>query len=39
MGEALKIMGYGMTGTFLFAGFIYLTMVLLTKYVKDKEVE
>lgn len=33
----LQITLYGMGGTFLFAGFMYGVMVLLGKYVKDKE--
>ncbi|MGL4737609.1 MAG: hypothetical protein ACRCW2_09185 [Cellulosilyticaceae bacterium] len=33
----LEIMLYGMGGTFLFAAFMYGVMVLLGKYVKDKE--
>lgn len=33
----LEIMLYGMGGTFIFAGFMYGLMILLGKYVKDKE--
>lgn len=38
MNEGLKLMVYGMSGTFLFTGFIYGIMILLTKYAKDKEI-
>lgn len=32
-------MAYGMGGTFIFAGFMYLIMLGLVKFVKDKENE